>query len=131
MQRMTGAPAGSALIGLHRGFSTFEACVAMTLLGLNAMLVLAAAAEARREATLAAMRQTAVALAEERAESITIPDGPDDASWSTRVSAALPGGSGNLSQRDDVATVEVRWRAPGVSDGRCPGLVCVALDGTR
>jgi|GEM_PF-2791773 len=131
MQRMTSAPAGSALSRLHRGFSTFEACIAMMLLGLNALLVLSAAAEARRDATLAAMRQTAIALAEERAESIAIPDGPDDASWSTRVSAALPHGIGNRSQNHDTATIEVRWRAPGVSDGRCPGLVCVALAGAR
>lgn len=131
MQRMTQAPVRPALSVLRRGFSTCEACVAMTLLGLNALLVLAAAAEARRDATLAAMRQTAIALAEERVEAMTVPDGPDDASWSARVSAALPDGDGSLSQNDDTTSIEVRWRAPGVSDGRCPGLVCVALDGVR
>ncbi|MBU3694664.1 MAG: hypothetical protein FGM40_07545 [Rhodocyclaceae bacterium] len=111
------------------GHSTLEVCVAAALLGLTASGTLGAATAAQRDATLAGMRQTAVALAEERLEALSTASGSDEAGWQARVAAALPGASARTQTSASGLTVEVRWRAPTVSDLRCPGLTCVRLHG--
>jgi len=97
------------------------------LLGLNTSAVLGSMTAARRDATFAAMRQTALALAEQRIEALAIPDGPDEAGWLAQVSTVLPGGGGSLLVSGVGATVAVRWNAPGVADSGCPGRTCVTL----
>lgn len=104
-----------------------EVCIAAVLLGLNASAVLGSMTAARRDATLAAMRQTAIVLAEQRIEALAIADGPDESGWLAQVSAALPGGSGSLSVSGDGTTVAIRWNAPGAADSACPGRTCVTL----
>lgn len=111
------------------GHSTLEVCIASALLGLSASALLGGVTLIQRDATLAGMRHTAIALATEGLERVATGIGPGATEWQSRVASALPGGAG--AQRSDASgiTVEVRWRAPGVSDTRCPGLVCVVLAG--
>jgi len=109
----------------------FEACIASALLGLVASASLGATLLAQREASLAALRQTAIALATEPLEwaATGVTDQPDQ--WRARVASALPGGEGSVSGSVAAPLVSVRWRAPGISDARCPGATCVVLGGSR
>ncbi len=100
-----------------------EVCIAATLLALVASAGLGGTLLAQREATLAALRQNAIALAEERRELLASGTTDDIAGWQARVAAALPGGEGTHGG----GSVQVRWRTPGVTDGRCPGATCVVL----
>lgn len=110
-----------------RGGATLEVCIASALLGLLAATGLGGATLAQREATLAAVRQSALALAEERLDLQAAGATADDAGWQARVAAALPGGQGSISADAAGVQVQVRWQAPGSSDTRCPGTTCVAL----
>jgi type II secretory pathway pseudopilin PulG len=104
-----------------------EVCIAATLLGLVASAALGSSAMAQRDATLAALRQNAITLAEERLESAAGSAAVDDAGWQARVAAALPGGDGAVQSAANGTIVSVRWRAPGPLDTRCPGATCVQL----
>jgi hypothetical protein len=111
----------------RKGHSTFEIWVASALLGLTASAALGGVTAARRDATLAALRQTAITLAAERIDGLLTGTGPDEATWRQRVASSLPGGSGESRSDSRGSTVEVRWRAGSVVDSRCPGSSCVAL----
>jgi type II secretory pathway pseudopilin PulG len=113
------------------GHSTLEVCIALALFSISASALLGGVSLILRDATLAGMRQAAIALATEGLDRVATGVGPDSTDWQLRVASALPGGAG--AQRSDASgvTVEVRWRAPVVSDTRCPGLVCVVLTGAQ
>lgn len=107
----------------------FEVCVASALLALAASASLGATLLAQREATLAVLRQNAIALATEQFEWAATGADAATVAWQGRVAAALPGGEGSVAGSAANARVSVRWRAPGVVDTRCPGTTCVVLGG--
>ena len=109
------------------GHAMLEVCIATMLLGFIASAALGGSALAQREATLAALRQSAVALAEERLEWAVSSTTVDEAGWQARVAAALPSGTGSTQGAGNRTLVSVRWRAPGLIDTRCPGTTCVLL----
>ena len=109
------------------GAATLEACVAAALLGVIASANLSATASAQREATLSTLRQHALALAADRLDLRAGGLAPDDPVWQTRVAIALPGGEGAVFGDADGIRVQVRWRAPGQDEPRCPGSTCVEL----
>lgn len=112
---------------IRRGHSTLEVSVAAALLALQASGLLGAANRVQGEATLSSMRQTAIALAGDRLEWLTTGGGEPEAVWQERVATVLPGGQGLVRVDATGAHIEVRWRAPGTDDTRCPGTVCVVL----
>ncbi len=105
-----------------------EVCIASALLAMAASSSLGATLLAQREASLAALRQNAVALANEQLEwAAAAGNDAATAAWQGRVASALPGGEGGVVASAGSVEVTVRWRVPGVSDTRCPGATCVVL----
>lgn len=116
---------------LAAGHAMLEVSIASALLGLVASASLGATLLAQREASSAALRQSALALAAEQLEWHASGADADAAAWQARVAAALPGGQGSIAGAPGAPRITVRWRAIGVDDPRCPGLACVVLGGGR
>ncbi len=116
-------------VGVPAGYAMLEVLIASVLLGVAASASLGATLLAQREASLAVLRQNAIALAAEQLEWAATGAEGDTAAWQARVAAALPGGEGSLAGTPGAPRVSVRWRAVGVDDTRCPGSGCVVLGG--